>query len=321
MDDLLLRVTDVYKNFPIDAARTVNARSGVSVDIRRGEIVGLVGESGCGKTTLGRTIVKLYRPDGGTVAYQGQDIWRQNKAEHRNYSKNVQMIYQDPYASLDPLSVAGTIIAEGLDIHGMYPGKAARRARVLELLDRVGLNPEHISRFPHEFSGGQRQRIGVARALAVEPQLIVCDEPISALDVSIQAQVVNLLMDLQQHMGLSYLFITHDLSMVRHISDRIVVMYLGRIVESAPSGLLYRHSCHPYTRALLSAIPLPDPAAERARHRTLLTGDPPNPINLGDCCAFSGRCPHAKPICRENRPALTEIEAGHAVACHFSREL
>ena len=259
--------------------------------------------------------MKLYRPDAGQILYRGQDISRFSRAENLRYRKDVQMIYQDPYASLDPLSVVSTSIAEGLDIHGLYPGKA-RRERVLELLQMVGLNKEHANRFPHEFSGGQRQRIGIARALAVEPKLIVCDEPISALDVSIQAQVMNLLVRLQRDMGLSYLFITHDLSMVRAISDRIAVMYLGSIVELAPAATLYKEHCHPYTEALLSAIPLPDPDAEASRQRILLTGDIPSPVNLGPGCPFASRCPHARPICREQRPELKEVSSEHFAACH-----
>ena len=276
-----------------------------------------MGESGCGKTTLGRTIVKLYRPDAGQILHEGRDIWTLNRRENLRYHKDVQMIYQDPYASLDPLSVVSTSIAEGLDIHGMYRGKA-RHERVLELLNMVGLNREHANRFPHEFSGGQRQRIGIARALAVEPKLIVCDEPISALDVSIQAQVMNLLVKLQQEMKLSYLFITHDLSMVKAISDRIAVMYLGSIVELAPAGALYTDHRHPYTQALLSAIPIPDPDVEAARRRVILTGEIPSPISLGQGCPFAGRCPQARPICREQRPELREVAPGHLAACHFA---
>ena len=276
-----------------------------------------MGESGCGKTTLGRTIVKLYRPDAGQILHEGRDIWTLNRRENLRYHKDVQMIYQDPYASLDPLSVVSTSIAEGLDIHGMYRGKA-RHERVLELLNMVGLNREHANRFPHEFSGGQRQRIGIARALAVEPKLIVCDEPISALDVSIQAQVMNLLVKLQQEMKLSYLFITHDLSMVKAISDRIAVMYLGSIVELAPAGALYTDHRHPYTQALLSAIPIPDPDVEAARRRVILTGEIPSPISLGQGCPFAGRCPQARPMCREQRPELQEVASGHLAACHFA---
>ena len=312
---VLLETKDLRKTFEIKGRGTLTAVNGVSLTLHEGETLGLVGESGCGKTTLGRTIVKLYQPDAGQILYQGRDIWQLGRKENLRYRKDVQMIYQDPYASLDPLSVVSTSIAEGLDIHGLYPGKA-RRERVLELLHMVGLNKEHANRFPHEFSGGQRQRIGIARALAVEPRLIVCDEPISALDVSIQAQVMNLLVRLQRDMGLSYLFITHDLSMVKAISDRIAVMYLGSIVELAPAATLYREHCHPYTEALLSAITLPDPDVEATRRRILLKGDIPSPVNLGPGCPFASRCPHAKPICREQQPALKEVAPGHFAACH-----
>ncbi len=312
---VLLETKNLRKTFEIKGRGTLTAVNGVSLTLREGETLGLVGESGCGKTTLGRTIVKLYKPDAGQILYQGRDIWQFGRKENLHYRKDVQMIFQDPYASLDPLSVVSTSIAEGLDIHGLYPGKA-RRERVLELLQMVGLNKEHANRFPHEFSGGQRQRIGIARALAVEPKLIVCDEPISALDVSIQAQVMNLLVRLQRDMGLSYLFITHDLSMVKAISDRIAVMYLGSIVELAPANTLYREHCHPYTEALLSAIPLPDPDVEATRRRILLKGDIPSPVNLGPGCPFASRCPHAKPICREQQPALKEVSPGHFAACH-----
>ena len=312
---VLLETKNLRKTFEIKGRGTLTAVNGVSLTLREGETLGLVGESGCGKTTLGRTIVKLYKPDAGQILYQGRDIWQFGRKENLHYRKDVQMIFQDPYASLDPLSVVSTSIAEGLDIHGLYPGKA-RRERVLELLQMVGLNKEHANRFPHEFSGGQRQRIGIARALAVEPKLIVCDEPISALDVSIQAQVMNLLVRLQRDMGLSYLFITHDLSMVKAISDRIAVMYLGSVVELAPANTLYREHCHPYTEALLSAIPLPDPDVEATRRRILLKGDIPSPVNLGPGCPFASRCPHAKPICREQQPALKEVSPGHFAACH-----
>jgi len=312
---ILLEAKNLRKTFEIKGRGVLTAVNGVDLSLAEGETLGLVGESGCGKTTLGRTIVKLYQPDGGQILYQGKDIQQFDRKENLRYHKDVQMIYQDPYASLDPLSVISASIAEGLEIHGLYPGKA-RRERVLELLHLVGLNKEHANRFPHEFSGGQRQRIGIARALAVEPKLIVCDEPISALDVSIQAQVMNLLVRLQQEMGLSYLFITHDLSMVKAISDRIAVMYLGSIVELAPAATLYQEHCHPYTEALLSAIPLPDPDVEAQRRRVILHGDIPSPVNLGPGCPFAGRCPHAKARCREEAPALTEVAPGHFAACH-----
>ncbi len=318
MNDILMNIEGLDKFFEIKRAGMLKAVSGVGLQIARGETVGLVGESGCGKTTLGRTIVKLYKPTSGKVEFKGRDIWTMDRRETLAYRKSVQMIYQDPYASLDPLKVVSQSIGEGLDIHNMYKG-AARHERVLELLETVGLNKEHANRFPHELSGGQRQRIGIARALAVEPELIVCDEPISALDVSIQAQIVNLLMKLQKEMGLSYLFITHDLSMVKQISDRIAVMYLGSIVELAKAEELYDHNAHPYTRALLSAIPIPDPDVEEKRHRILLSGDVPSPINLAPGCAFASRCPDADGRCREDKPLLREIAPGHFAACHLAK--
>ncbi len=319
--DVLLSLRGVKKYFHINSHSVLKAVNGVDLDIRRGETLGLVGESGCGKTTLGRTIVKLYRPDAGTVEYDGSNVWDFDKKRSLEYRRKVQIIYQDPYASLDPLSVVGTSVAEGLVIHKMYKSREERHERVVELLRMVGLNREHANRFPHEFSGGQRQRIGIARALAVNPELIVCDEPISALDVSIQAQIVNLMMDLQKEMQLSYLFITHDLSMVRQISDRIAVMYLGRIVELAPSRVLYEEHQHPYTKALLSAIPIPDPEAEQRRKRILLSGDVPSPINMPDNCNFHKRCPYAAERCTKECPAMREVSPGHFVACHFAGQL
>lgn len=314
--EVLMELKGVQKHFPVRGG-TLVAVGGVDLTIHKGETVGLVGESGCGKTTLGRTIVKLYKLNDGTITYKGRDIWSLNRKENLEYRKNVQMIYQDPYASLDPLAVVSTSIAEGLEIHGMCKTAKEKQERVYELLNMVGLNKEHANRFPHEFSGGQRQRIGIARALAVEPELIVCDEPISALDVSIQAQVVNLLMELQKKMGLSYLFITHDLSMVRQISDRIAVMYLGNIVELAPSSELYENHKHPYTQALLSAIPIPDPDVEAKRQRQILSGDVPSPVNLPKGCCFCKRCPKAMDVCKDVKPALTEVAPGHMVACHL----
>lgn len=315
-EDALLRLKSVTKYFDIKNAGLLKAVNSVDLSIAKGETLGLVGESGCGKTTLGRTIVKLYRNNSGSIEYRGRDVWSYNRKENRDYHKNVQMIFQDPYASLDPLNVISQSICEGLQIHRLYKG-SKRHERVLELLNMVGLNREHANRFPHEFSGGQRQRIGIARALAVEPELIVCDEPLSALDVSIQAQIVNLLMRLQKEIGLSYLFITHDLSMVKQISDRIAVMYLGSVVELAPAQKLYSDNRHPYTQALLSAIPIPDPEVERQRKRILLSGDVPSPINLGGGCSFKSRCPRAFERCEWEKPELIEIEPGHLVACHL----
>ncbi len=314
--EVLMELKGVKKHFPVRKG-VLQAVGGVDLVIHKGETIGLVGESGCGKTTLGRTIVKLYKPNEGTILYKGQDIWQQSRKEKLDYHRKVQMIFQDPYASLDPLAVVGTSIAEGLEIHGMCKTEEEKQKRVYELLNMVGLNKEHASRFPHEFSGGQRQRIGIARALAGKPKFIVCDEPISALDVSIQAQIINTLEDLQKKMGLSYLFITHDLSMVRQISDRIAVMYLGNIVELAPSNELYEKHQHPYTQALLSAIPIPDPEVEAKRQRQVLSGDVPSPVNLPQGCAFANRCPVATERCRQERPQLREVGPDHLVACHL----
>lgn len=317
--EVLLELKDVKTFFKVNGG-ILKAVNGVNLTLHKGETIGLVGESGCGKTTLGRTIMRLYKPNEGTVNFKGKDIWKYNKKERFQYTKEVQMIFQDPYASLDPLTVIADTVSEGMDIHKMYIGEK-RQERILELLSMVGLNKEHLNRFPHEFSGGQRQRIGIARALSVDPELIVCDEPISALDVSIQAQVVNLLKKLQKEFGLSYLFITHDLSMVRQIADRIAVMYLGSIVEIAPSEEIYTCNYHPYTKALLSAIPIANPKLERERKRILLSGDVPSPVNLPKGCAFAGRCPYATDRCREEKPELREIREGHFTACHFAGEI
>ena len=314
----LMELKDVKTFFKVPGG-ILKAVNGVSLRIHEGETIGLVGESGCGKSTLGKTILRLLRPAGGQVLFGGRDIWQFTRAERKAYTRQVQMIFQDPYACLDPLSVIADTVAEGMDIHHMYADREERGRTVLRLLNDVGLNENHANRFPHEFSGGQRQRVGIARALSVRPRLIVCDEPISALDVSIQAQVVNLLKKLQREMGLAYLFITHDLSMVRQISDRIAVMYLGSIVEIPDSEDIYLSSRHPYTRALLSAIPIADPAVEKTRERIVLTGDVPSPVNLPKGCAFAGRCPEACDRCRQEAPALREIAPGHRIACHLAQ--
>lgn len=291
----------------------VKAVDNVSFFIDRGETFGLVGESGCGKTTTGRAISRLYEPTDGTVRYDGADITHLSAREFMAYRKKIQMIFQDPYASLNPRMTVADIVGEPLDIHHICSGKA-REEYILDLLSRVGLNKDHASRYPHEFSGGQRQRVGIARALAVGPEFIICDEPISALDVSIQAQVINMLEDLQEQMGLTYLFVAHDLSMVRHISDRVGVMYLGSLVEIAETEELYNHNQHPYTKALLSAIPVADPDLSR---QILLEGDVPSPLNSPAGCKFASRCPHAKDVCRELAPVLKETHKGHFVACHL----
>jgi len=320
---VLLKVENLYKHFPIKKGiifsrqtGAVHAVDGISFNIYNGETLGLVGESGCGKSTTGRTILQLYRPTSGSVFFEGDDLAKLKGENLRRKRRDLQMIFQDPYASLNPRMTVGQIIGEPMEIHGTYKG-AAQTKRVQDLLQLVGLNGAFANRYPHEFSGGQRQRIGVARALALEPKLIVCDEPISALDVSIQAQVVNLLEDLQSTMGLTYLFIAHDLSMVRHISDRIAVMYLGIIVELADRNELYANPRHPYTQALLSAVPYPDPFVEEKRKRIILEGDVPSPVNPPSGCRFRTRCQYAKEICAEEKPAFREISKDHFVACHF----
>lgn len=294
----------------------VKAVDNVSFFIDKGETFGLVGESGCGKTTTGRAISRLYEPTGGCVRYDGSDITHLNAKEFMPYRKKIQMIFQDPYASLNPRMTVADIVGEPLDIHHICSGKQ-REEYILELLRRVGLNKDHASRYPHEFSGGQRQRVGIARALAVNPEFIICDEPISALDVSIQAQVINMLEDLQEELGLTYLFVAHDLSMVRHISDRVGVMYLGSLVEIAETEELYNHNQHPYTKALLSAIPIADPVLSRQSSQILLEGDVPSPLNSPAGCKFASRCPYAKNECRERTPEFKEVARGHFVACHL----
>nr|WP_225624384.1 oligopeptide/dipeptide ABC transporter ATP-binding protein [Thermoanaerobacterium thermosaccharolyticum] len=310
-----MEVKNLKKYFHVSGG-ILKAVDDVSFTIKRGETLGLVGESGCGKSTTGRTVIGLYEATGGSVIFDDIPVHKMNDETRRKFARKAQMIFQDPYASLNPRMTVGDIIGEGIDIHGLYTGKE-RRERIYNLLELVGLNREHANRFPHEFSGGQRQRIGIARAMAIEPEFIVCDEPISALDVSIQAQIVNLLMNLQEEKGLTYLFIAHDLSMVRHISDRVAVMYLGSIAELTQSGELYTNPLHPYTQALLSAVPIPDPEVERKRERIILEGDVPSPINPPSGCRFRTRCKYAMDICSEVTPPLKEVGSGHFVACHL----
>ena len=315
-DTTLVEVKNLKKYFTVGNGKILKAVDDVSFNIDKGETLGLVGESGCGKTTCGRTILGMYQATDGKVLFADKNIYEMNKKEIKGFRKNAQVIFQDPYASLNPRMTVGDIICEGINNFKMY-NKSDKQNRIYELLRLVGLNKEHASRFPHEFSGGQRQRIGIARALAIEPKFIVCDEPISALDVSIQAQIVNLLIDLQNEFDLTYLFIAHDLSMVKHISDRVGVMYLGCMVELGKSDELYKNPQHPYTQALLSAIPIPSPSYERSKKRIALEGEVPSPINPKPGCRFKGRCRYAKPICSEENPLLKEISADHFVACHL----
>ena len=295
----------------------VQAVDDVSFAIMRGETLGLVGESGCGKSTIGRTMLRLYEPTAGSILFNGKDI---TTGSMDPYRKQMQIIFQDPYASLDPRMTVGDIVGEPLDIHKEYERTEDRNQRVLQLLSLVGLNSEHMNRYPNEFSGGQRQRISIARAMALQPDFMVCDEPISALDVSIQAQVINMLMELQQKLSLTYLFIAHDLSVVRHISNRVGVMYLGSLVELTNSKSLYRKPLHPYTKALLSAIPIPDPKVSRSRRRIVLEGDVPSPVNPPKGCKFHTRCIYAREACEEERPVMVEMEKGHFCACHMVKE-
>ncbi|UNK19446.1 ATP-binding cassette domain-containing protein [Paenibacillus sp. N3/727] len=314
----LLRINRLSKHFHLRRGQTLKAVHDISFTVRRGETLGMVGESGCGKSTTGRTILRLYEPTAGEAWYGGTNIYRLKQRQLKAFRREMQMIFQDPYASLNPRMTIMDIIGEALDIHRLADSRSSRRKRVEELLHLVGLNPDHATRYPHEFSGGQRQRIGIARALAVDPKFIICDEPISALDVSIQAQVVNLLQDLQKRLGLTYLFIAHDLSMVKHISDRVAVMYLGQIVELADSGALYAEPLHPYTRSLMSAIPVPDPDIEAGKERIVLSGELPSPLNPPSGCSFRTRCPYATETCAERKPEFREAKPGHYVACHLS---
>lgn len=324
MSENLVQIEHLRQYFPAGGfgknKKYVRAVDDVSFTIGRGETLGLVGESGCGKTTTGRTLLRLYEPTGGRFVYDGEVIFDVEKKQYVDmlpYRKKMQIVFQDPYASLDPRMTIGDIVGEAIDVHKMAADKKERYDIIIEMLRRVGLNSEHANRYPHEFSGGQRQRVGIARALAVKPEFIVCDEPISALDVSIQAQVINLLEELQQKLGLTYLFIAHDLSVVRHISDRVAVMYLGQMVEFADWDSLYSNPLHPYTRSLLEAVPVPDPFTEKTRERQIVQGEVPSPMQRPAGCAFSTRCPYATDRCRTQMPLLKDQGDGHKVACHL----
>lgn len=316
----LIEIQDLKQHFKIKGGlfgrniQTVKAVDGVSFTINKGETFGLVGESGSGKTTLGRTLLHLYKPTSGKIFFNGEEV---NENNYRQYAKRMQIIFQDPYASLNPRMTVEDIIGEALDVHKLYSTKAERREKIINLLKLVGLNAEQAQRYPHEFSGGQRQRIGIARALAVDPEFIVCDEPVSALDVSIQAQIINMLYDMQQDMKLTYLFIAHDLAVVRQISKRIAVMYLGNIVELTDSESLYTKSLHPYTQSLISAIPISEPSIAKTKQRIILSGEIPSPINPPSGCKFRTRCPKAEAICAEKAPEFREVENGHYCACHL----
>ena len=323
MKENLVEVSHLKEYFSINvgmfSTKPLKAVDDVSFSIRQGETLGLVGESGCGKTTVGRTLLHLYKPTSGEIYFKGKPV--KTPAEINEFRKKATMVFQDPYSSLNPRMTVSDIIGEPLDIHKMFDSKAEREERILELMNRVGLNSEHASRYAHEFSGGQRQRIGIARALALKPEFIVCDEPVSALDVSIQAQVINMFDELQEQMGLTYLFIAHDILVVRHISDRIAVMYLGKMVELADAKEIYDHPLHPYTKSLMSAVPQPDPRVARANKRIVLSGDIPSPLNAPSGCPFRTRCPHAVPACAEAMPEFQEVEPGHFAACHRISEL
>lgn len=300
-------------------SKPLKAVDDVSFTINKGETLGLVGESGCGKTTVGRTMLHLYKPTAGSVSYNGKEI--KTKADVNEFRKKATMVFQDPYSSLNPRMTVQDIIGEPLDVHNMYENKAERREHILDLMQKVGLNSEHAARYAHEFSGGQRQRIGIARSLAMNPDFIICDEPVSALDVSIQAQVINMFDELQEELGLTYLFIAHDLLVVRHISDRIAVMYLGKMVELADADEIYNRPLHPYSKSLLSAVPVPDPKIVRANKRIVLSGDIPSPLNAPSGCPFHTRCPYATDICSQSMPEFEEIEKGHFIACHRAKEI
>ena len=328
MSDKLLQVEHLKQYFPAGGMgknrKFVKAVDDVSFFVNKGETLGLVGESGCGKTTTGRSILRLYEPTGGKITFDGNvilDVENKVKVDMLPYRQKMQMVFQDPYASLDPRMTVGDIVGEAIDIHKLAANKKERHDMIISMLERVGLNSEHANRYPHEFSGGQRQRVGIARALAVNPQFIVCDEPISALDVSIQAQVVNMFEELQEQMGLTYLFIAHDLSVVKHISDRIGVMYLGKMVELADSYELVARSLHPYTKSLISAIPIADPIKARASKRIVLQGDVPSPLNPPTGCRFRTRCPYADECCAQKEPEWREVEKGHYVACHHVEKI
>lgn len=319
MSDVILKAEDLKKYFKIKGRKVVKAVDGVSIEVERGKTLGLVGESGCGKSTLGRTLIRIYEPTEGKITLNGKDIsGKSTKRFRQDLARSIQMIFQDPYACLSPRMTVSQLISEGWGLnHAIHMSAEEKRDRVIELLETVGLNEEHANRFPHEFSGGQRQRIGIARALSMSPELIICDEPISALDVSIQAQVMNLLLKLQQDKGLSYIFIAHDLSMVRYISDTVAVMYLGSIMEYATNKELYENPQHPYTKALFSAIPVANPKIKKGRSRIKLEGEIPSPINSPKGCKFCTRCAYAKPVCFEQPPVLKECGPGHKVACHL----
>ena len=318
MSENLVEVKNLKEYFNISTgmfrSKPLKAVDDVSFAIKRGETLGLVGESGCGKTTVGRTLLHLYKPTAGEIWFDGKQI--KTKADILEYRRKTAMVFQDPYSSLNPRMTVSDIIAEPMDVHKLYANQKERQEKVLELMARVGLNSEHANRYAHEFSGGQRQRIGIARSLATSPEFVVCDEPVSALDVSIQAQVINMFDELQQEMGLTYLFIAHDLLVVRHISDRIAVMYLGKMVEMADAKEIYSHPLHPYSKSLMSAVPLPDPKMARANQRIVLSGDIPSPLNAPSGCPFRTRCPHATEQCALEMPEFKEVSSGHFVACH-----